>query len=124
MGKSISQLNENDLTYTSDQIIVRGAAICGCDMPQTDFFASVLSKEIINFIFEFGYENLTLEEIVLAMKINANNDLKNPLGEDLAQIDFVGRFVYVGFLAKVLKNYMILRTNLDRKFQNQIDLHE
>lgn len=119
-GKSIYLLDD-DIRHTTDQIIVRGAAIYGCDMPQTDFLASILSKEIISFIKKFDYDGLTVEEIILAMQINSHNDLKNPLGEDLIRVEFVGRFIYVDFLAKVLKNYMVLRNSLDRKFQNQID---
>lgn len=120
-GLSIGQMNETELRYVSDQVITKGSAIYGCDMPQTDFFASIISKELTDFLLEFGYENLTLNEILLSMKMNADGNLKNSLGEDLSQIVFSGKFIHISFLSKVLKNYKVLRNNLERKFQNQLD---
>ncbi len=114
-------MDADALRVATDEMIVKGAAIYGCDMPQTDFFASKLSDEIVTFIAEFGYENLTTREVLLALRMNAQGEQKNTLGETLPQIDFFGNFIHVSFLAKILNNYMVIRNNLERKFQNHID---
>lgn len=120
-GLSIGQMDDDGLRYVCDQIIVRGAALYGCDMPQTEFFAEVLSKEFSDYLLDFGYDNLTLEEIILAMRMNANGNFINPLGEDINQTAFFGNFIHVSFLCKVLHGYMVLRNNLETKFKNHID---
>lgn len=93
----------------------------GCDMPQTEFFASVLSEEMVRYILDFGYDTLTLAEILLSLRLNTDGDFQNPVGENLPQVDFRGNFIHVSFVAKILKQYMVLRNNLERKFQNHID---
>jgi hypothetical protein len=45
--------------------------------------------------------------------------LKNPAGNDLQTVD-EPRAVSVSFLAKVLKNYCVLRDNLDRMIENKL----
>ena len=121
IGMSISEMDESSLRFATDEIIVKGAAIYGCDMPQTEFFAAKLSDEIVAYLLEFGFENLTTREVLLALRMNAQGDIKNPLGENLVQVDFYGSFIHISFLAKVLNNYMVIRNNLERKFQNHID---
>ena len=120
-GEPLSDMNDDGLRYVADQIIVNGTSMYGSELPQTEFFASVLSKQIIDYLLKFGYSNLTLEEINLALQINTEPEINNPLGENLQQVRFSGKFIHVSFLAGVLKNYMVLRNNLDRKFQNHID---
>lgn len=114
-------MNSDEVRYVCDQIIVRGAALYGCDMPQTEFFAEILSKEFSAYLLEFGYEDLTLEEIILALKINADGNFINPLGEDIGQTAFFGNFIHVSFVAKILHAYLVLRNGLEAKFKNHID---
>jgi len=99
----------------------RGAAICGCTLPQTEIFAKFIAEEIENFILNFGYEEFTESEILLAMQVNAFDKIKNPMGEDLEQVVFSGISFNVVYLAKILKNYKIIRENLDKKIKNQLD---
>lgn len=120
-GKPFEEMTDADLRYAADQIIVKGSATFGCDTPQTEYFAAILSKEITTFLLELGYETLTLKEVVLSLHLNTERELKNPCGEDLQTAKFTGNFVHVSFLASVLRNYMVLRNNLERKFQNHID---
>lgn len=114
-------MNENELRYMCDQIIVKGAALYGCDMPQTEFFASILSQELSDYLLQFGYEDFTLDEIILAMRMNANGNFINPLGDDIDQVQFFGNFIHINFISKVLKGYSVLRNNLESKFKNHID---
>ena len=124
VGLSFGQLDEDDSKLAVDQIMLRVAAICGCALPNTEFFAKFIAEEITNFILEFGYADLTLEEILLAFRFNARAGLKYPNGEQIETVFFTGNCVNVDYIAKVLANYMSIRVILDRKLQNKIDGYE
>lgn len=114
-------MDEKALRVATDQIILRCSAIVGCEMPFTEMFANILSEQIISFIIGFGYNNLTLSEIILAIETNIASSLKMPAGIEVEEITFSGRCVNVTFLSKVLKNYISIRNLLDRKLQNVVD---
>lgn len=120
-GLSFCEMDELETRVTIDQIMFRGAAISGCALPQTEIFAKFIAEEIETFVLEFGYGELTQEEFLLAMRINAFGKIKNNAGEDLDQVVFFGNSFNVAYLAKILLNYKILRDNLDRKMKNQLD---
>ena len=101
--------------------MLRGAAISGCQLPHTDFFADFIASELKIFINDFGYSDLTYEEIMLALRLNAKGGLKYASGEYQEQVEFFGSCFNVNFIAKILANYCIFRNALDRKLQNQID---
>lgn len=107
-----------------DQIMLRVAAISGCALPNTDFFAKFIAEEIIKFILDFGYGDLTLEEILLAFRFNARSGLRYPNGELIESVNFTGVCVNVDYISKVLANYISIRNYLDRKLQNKIDGYE
>lgn len=121
---SFCQLDESDLKISVDQIMLRVAGICGCALPNTEFFARFIAEEIATFILDFGYEELTLEEILLAFRLNAMGGYKYANGESADQIVFFGNCVNVDYIAKVLSNYMSFRKILDRKIQNKLDGYE
>lgn len=120
-GESFCELSDLEKRVAVDQIMFRGAAICGCALPQTEVFAKFIAEEFTEYILRFGYEELTLEEILLALRINSYGRIINPAGEDLEQVPFTGNCMNVVYIAKVLKNYKVLRVNLDRRFENMID---
>jgi hypothetical protein len=120
-GPSFCQLRPDLLRVEVDSIILAGAAITGCNLPTTDFFAEAITREIIAFISESGYENLTMEEILFALRVNERDDIRWPSGDYVTQVPFVGNTFNVSFLAKVLANYMRFRKILDRKLENFID---
>ena len=121
IGMSFCQLEEDILKTSVDELILKGSAITGCALPQTEFFADILTKEIVSYINEFGYGELTLEEIVFSLRLNAKGKLKWPSGVDIVQIKFTGNNFNIDFFANVLYNYFELRDILDRKCQNFID---
>ena len=104
--------------------MLRVASICGCALPNTEFFARFIAEEIATFILDFGYEELTLEELLLAFRFNAKGGMKYPSGTEVDQVPFFGNCVNVDYIAKVLSNYMVFRKVLDRKLQNKIDGYE
>lgn len=107
---------------TCDKIILKTAAISGCPVPQTDYFAEVLTTEITEFINEFDFKYFTFWEIVLALRFNAKGGLRSPgNGHFISKVQFSGTCFNINFLSEVLNNYSLLREGLDRKFQNVID---
>lgn len=120
-GISFSLLNEDDKKHSCDQIMLKGAAISGCPLPQTEFFANIISEQLCEFIENFGYSELTLKEIILSIQLNAKGSLKYPTGIELDRVVFTGACFNVDFLSRILSNYLSLRNILDQKFKNFID---
>lgn len=119
--KSFCQLSDLEERVATDKIIIEGAAITGCALPQTESFAAAISNQLIKFINEFGYGELTLSEIMLAFLINSKGNYKFPTGTEIDRVKFIGNCINVDFVAEILSNYMSIRNSLDRKFQNEID---
>jgi hypothetical protein len=120
-GLSFSEMNELETRVAIDQIMFKGAAICGCPLPQTELFAKYIAEEIKNYILDFGYSELTLDEIVLAFRINIGHRIKNSLGDDLICVDFYGHAINVSFIGKVLANYLVIRKSLDSRILTLLD---
>lgn len=124
IGKPFSEMSETELQAAADKIILKCSAFTGGEMPFTDFFASILSESIIDFLQRMGYAILNLNEIILSMEMNLSHAHKLPSGIELIQVDFSGRCVNLTFISKVLHNYMVVRNYLDRRFQNFMEGYE
>lgn len=120
-GLSFSQLPEKELRFTADQIILNAAAISGCPTPLTDFFAEVLTSQINEYINEFGFNELTIREIILAFQLNTKGGLRHPSGLEIDKVHFSGNCFNIDFMSGVLTNYLALRNHLDRKLENFLD---
>lgn len=123
IGLSFCQLDDDSLKTSVDELILKASAITGCALPQTEFFADILTKEIVSYINEFGYGELTIDEIIFSLRLNAKGKLKWPSGVEIEQIKFSGNNFNIDFFANVLFNYFQLRDILDRKCQNFLDGH-
>jgi hypothetical protein len=121
VGFSVSQFDHAGLKTIFDELILNISVISGAPMPNTNFLADALNFRLIDFLQNFGYGNLTIEEIVQAFYFNAKGGLKFPSGIDIDAINFSGGYVNVEYVSKVLSNYMAVRNILDRKIQNLID---
>ena len=121
-GISFSKLELVDTLV--DEMILRLVSICGCNLPNTDIFARFIADEISNFILEFGYSEYTMDEILLAFRLNARGGNKNPNGEEIERVQFFGNCLNVDYVARVLENYRTIRNLLDRKIQNKLDGYE
>ncbi len=101
--------------------MLHGAGISGCPLPSTEFFAEIIAEEILEFILNFGYADLTYEEILLALRINSKGGFKHPSGLELDPVPFYGNCFNVDYFAKVMANYQVIRNYVDRKLQNYLD---
>lgn len=123
-GKSIFEVEEELLRSEVDEVLLRGAAMYGCKLPISDFFANFLYEEVISFVMNFGYAELTFEEIVLAMRLNMVLNFRKINNLDLKNIKFEGETFNVAFLSQVLSLYSEIRENLNKRIKNQIDGYE
>ncbi len=121
IGVSFCNIPVEEMQWYIDQIMLRGAAIGGCAVPNTEFFAEIIGEELAIFIKDYGYGELTYEEILLALRLNAQGGLKHPSGMDIEPVHFFGVCFNIDYFSKIMANYMSFRTQLDRKIQNKID---
>ncbi len=119
-GISFWEIDEKKYRFITDEIILATASISGAALPETEILAKYLSDEIVRFILDFGYEDYTVAEVIGAVRLNMSAVIRNPLGENLRQIDLPSR-VCVAFLAAVLNNYRIIRNGVDRLIENKIN---
>lgn len=119
---SLGQMEAEERKALVENLVGQASAIVGCKLPQTDFFLSIIVSEIDTFLVEYGYADLNIEEVLLAIRINERGDF--PKSFDYERIPFFGQQMNVSFLAKVLGNYTTMRSILDRKLQNFIDGYE
>ena len=120
-GKSFCELSDLEKRVAVDQMMFNAAAISGCGLPQTEMFASIIAEQICLYLTEFGHDVFTEAEFLLALQLNAHGRIKNPAGEDLTQVTFIGNQINVSFLAKIFNNYATIRNNLDGMIKNKID---
>lgn len=118
---SITQHDISKSLEILNRIMFTACSYSGLPLPSNELQSASLTKELLNFFLEFGYKNLNEDEFSLAFKINSWGDAKNYDGSVIPQIEPKGSFLNVMFCAKVLGNYMIIRSMFDRKMENIID---
>lgn len=117
-------MDDKETKVALDQIMLRGAAIVGCALPNTNFFADFIEHELNIFINEYGFKELTLQEVLTALRLNECSGVRFPSGVEIERVTFSGSCFNVSYISKILSNYLILRNMLDRKLQNFIDGYE
>lgn len=121
VGLSFCEIKPENRRAIIDQVMLRGAAIYGCTLPQTEFFATFIAEELQSIIEDFGFSELTEAELMLALKLNCISGIKFPGGLEIEKVPFTGGTFNVYFISNVLEKYMRIRNSLDGKIQNQID---
>lgn len=120
-SNSIIQYSATEALEILNRILISSCNISGLPMHDDKIFSEQLKKDLLNFFLEFGYKLLNEEEFLLAFKINAWGQAKFLDGTSIPQIEPTGKFINVMFCAKVLGNYMTVRSIFDRKMENIID---
>lgn len=123
-GLSFCQIDDTSIKCGVDDLFIKTAAVTGCSLPQTEFFAAAITDELTVFLNDFGYGDLTFEEMYLAIRMNTKVGLKYPSGVDVDQVEFSGNTFNLQWFSKILSNYMVFRGIVDSKFRNKIDGYE
>lgn len=121
LGLAISQEDEVTTKFWINEIMLSGAALSGCQLPTTDFFADKIVEEMKISFLDFGYSEYTFREILLAMRLNTKIGIKYPSGDVIEPVTFVGNCFNIAFLSRILYNYSVLRNNLDSIIFNFLD---
>lgn len=122
-GLSIFEIDPELIRAEIDEILIRGSAIYGCKLPISDFFAKYLFEETYDLLIN-GYAEYTIQEVLLALRLNIIVRFKIIVGIDVEYIPFSGETFNVDFLSSVLNGYSSFRNNLNRRIQNLIDGYE
>jgi hypothetical protein len=120
-GFSIGQLSQVDLITELLSALVDVSVITGHALPQEPVIAKRLTENLSNQLLDFGYQDLTTAEFVLAFRLNCLPNLRYPSGCDIEPIEIFGSFISVDYVTKVLNIYRTLRSILDRNLINIID---
>lgn len=117
-------MNEAERRYATDKIIINGSAIYGFKLPETEGFAECISNEILEHILNFSNSDLTLSEVLLALRLNSSYNYKWPSGNLVEKIPIEGNQFNVYFLSNCISNYLDYRNHLTRKLKNIISGYE
>lgn len=107
-GKALCDLSGDEFDAALTGIIFNISVICGCQLPTHDVHVNALEKEFTIYLKEYGYYELTPEEILTAFRMNSNFQLEEKIEtyQAIFNLDFAG---------KVLTQYINKRWSLDYK---------
>jgi hypothetical protein len=121
---SFSELDMDNKIVGVRELVLFATVSYGFPALNQDHLLDILEQGIISQIGRFGFKNLNLPELMLALQLNMKTDLNIPDGIEIEEVNPTGSFFNVNFLSKVLKNYMVIRNLLDKKIKNMIDGNE
>lgn len=101
-------MTEKEASAAVTGIIFKVSVICGCQLPTHDAHINALEAEFLNFIEENGYGVMTVEEVLLAFRLNAAFKLND-------RVEIYGAVFNIDYAGKVLKQYLMERWRLDSK---------
>lgn len=107
VGKAVYDLSDEELDVSVTGIIFKIAVICGCSLPDQEAHIAALENEFIIFLKDYGYGELTTEEILSAFRMNANGMFNK-------KIETFGKVFNIDFAGSVIRQYYEKRSGLDR----------
>lgn len=120
-GVSLTQHIEDTLNHCLTAIIFDISVISGHSLPKQDWMLKSLVKELEVYLLEFGYENLTIAEIILAFRLNCMCKLKYPSGSEVVHTEIFGEHISVDYISRVLNTYFSLRSIFDGQLKNVVN---
>lgn len=112
IGIALADMKDEEVQVAATGIIFKVSVICGCQLPTHDAHINALETEFLIFLNEFGYFNLTVEEILLAFRLNSAFKLSE-------RIEVYGAIFNVDYAGKVLRLYLRERQTLDYKLSEK-----
>lgn len=107
-GIAFLDMTEKEASAAVTGIIFKVSVICGCQLPTHDAHINALEAEFLNFLEENGYGVMTVEEVLLAFRLNAAFKLND-------RVEIYGAVFNIDYAGKVLKQYLNERWRLDSK---------
>ncbi len=100
----------------ADVAIFKISAISGFTLSSSEKFADILNDEFLLMLEEYGFSELTFEEIVTAFRINAQGSYRTNGGHTVETVMPYSTFFSITYAANVLKNYLTIRRCGEYKF--------
>lgn len=119
-GVAVCDTPEKQLSLMSEVSIFKISAICGFTLTANEKFADVLNEEFLLFLKDYGYSNLSFDEIVSAFRLNAKGWYRFPGGDTMPTVLPYSTFFSINYAGQVLACYMRLRQCLDSKLINDL----
>ncbi len=118
---SISQIEVADLTEILGDVLINISVITGHKAPANELYLELLIEELKVYLYEYGFDNLTIQEIILAFRLNCKCNFRYPSGDYAEPVSIFGEYISVDYVSRVLHTYLTFRNILDSNLKNIID---
>lgn len=118
--RAISEIEEPERLKELSVVLLKISVFLGVSLPSNELLLEMLTSLFQDSLINFGYENLSLKELLFAFELNKQNVLKDEQGDLIKEVEDPFKSLNIGYTSKVLKNYMIARNLLDAKAKNVI----
>jgi len=95
--------------------------ISGANLPSNDFTVELLENELSKALNDFKFTNLSINEILLAFRLNCITGTYVNLDVEVEYVPLLGSCLNVDYILRVLFNYRKHRHSFERKIQNKLD---
>ena len=102
IGDAICDIPKEQLSVLSDVSIFKISAICGFTLPSSEKFADILNEEFLIMLMEFGFSELTFDEIISAFRINAQGTYRTNGGDTIETVIPYSTFFSINYAEAVL----------------------
>lgn len=119
-GTSVCDTPKEQLDVLTEVAIFRISAIAGFNLTANDKFADTLNEEFLLLINDYGFSELTFDEIITAFRFNAKGTFKYPSGHVVETVKSYSTFFSINYAAKVLENYKAIRLALDSRIKYDV----
>lgn len=109
------------LTSVLEDSLVNISVISGHKIPTDKNYSYLLVKELLVYLYEYGFDNLTIQEIILAFRLNCKCNFRYPSGDYAEPVSIFGEYISVDYVSRVLHTYLTFRNILDSNLKNIID---
>lgn len=121
-GLSVLETPIDESIVLSDLCIFKTSAICGFSLSTSKEFADILNEEFRILLLDFGFSNLTFDEIIMAFRMNARGGYRySGSGDFIQRVNSYSSFFSIDYAAQVLNNYMAIRNAIDSKIKDFIE---
>lgn len=114
-GNSICDTDKKELSLLADVAIFKISSIVGFTLSTSEKFADILNEEFLLMLNEYGFSELTFDEVVTAFRINAQGNYKTNGGDTIETVVPYSTFFSINYAAKVLNNYLRIRKCMEYK---------
>ncbi len=120
-GLAISQLEIAELTEILGDVLINISVITGHKTPTNELYLELLIEELKVYLYEYGFDNLTIQEIILAFRLNCKCNFRYLSGDYAEPISIFGEYISVDYVSRVLHTYLTFRNILDSNLKNIVD---